>query len=61
MIQDQSIATHGTDNDDTDTAWFAALRNKPKPIFRYPPGLGPKDRNTCASSTLDKPGSPGKH
>jgi len=61
MIQDQSIATHDTDDDDTDTDWFAALRNKPKPRFRYPPGLGPKDRNTCASSTLDKPGSPGKH
>lgn len=40
---------------------FAAARNKPRPIFRYPSGLGPKDREIQASLTLNQPGNSGKY
>ncbi len=47
--------------DNDDDIEFAAARNKPRPIFRYPSGLGPKDMEIQASSTLNQPGNSGKY
>lgn len=57
---DNLIRTPDNNDDDDDTE-FAAARNKPRPIFRYPSGLGTKDRDIQASSTLNKPGNLGKY
>ncbi|KAK3169258.1 hypothetical protein OEA41_008641 [Lepraria neglecta] len=54
---DLSIVTYDTDSDDSDA--FTALRKKLTPQFKYPSILRPKDRNNLASSTRNKPGSPG--
>ena len=48
-------------NDDEDDVKFAAIRNKPRPIFKYPSGLEPKDRDIQTSLTLNKPGDSGKY
>ena len=42
---------------DDDDRKIAALRKRPPPKFRYPSSLGPKDRDTRASSSLNKASS----
>ena len=46
---------------DDDDRKIAALRKQPPPKFRYPSGLGPKGRDTRASSSLNKAGSSCKY
>lgn len=60
MILDNLIVTDDTDDNDTDTDGFTALRNKPTPKLRFPSGPKLKDRDNLASSIRNKPGSPGK-
>ena len=60
MTLDNLIRTPDN-NDDEDDIKFAAIRNKPRPIFKYPSGLGPKDRDIQTSLTLNKPENSGKY
>lgn len=53
MFIDKSIVTRDIDDDDTDGS--TALRNKPTPKFRYPPGLRPEDRDNRASLSRNDP------
>ncbi|KAL2042636.1 hypothetical protein N7G274_004395 [Stereocaulon virgatum] len=58
MTLDNLIRTPDN-NDDEDDIKFAAIRNKPRPIFNHPSGLGSGDRDIQASSTLNKYGNSG--
>ena len=59
MTLDNLIRT--PDNDNDEDVEFAAIRNKPRPIFRYPSGPGPKDRDIQTNLILNKPGDSGKY
>ena len=59
MLPDKSIMTRDTDDDDTDTEWFAAPLDKPTPNFKYPSGLSFKYKENNTSSTWNGPGSLG--
>lgn len=61
MTLDNLIRTPDNNDDNKDDIKFAAIQNKPRSIFKYPSGLGPKDRDIQASLTLHKPGNSGKY
>ena len=59
MLPDKSIVTRDTDDDDTETEWFAVPLDKPTPEFKYLSGLRFKDKENNTSSTWNGPGSLG--